>query len=110
MSKQNNGLSEAYSYILFALVEPLHGYGIMQKVAEMSQQTLSLGPGTMYGALTNMQKKKWIEEVESNEARRKNYQLTELGKAVVEQEVGRIQLLRKAAVESFTQLKESAND
>ena len=109
MSKQNNGLSEAYSYILFALVEPLHGYGIMQKVGEMSKQTLNLGPGTMYGALTNMQKKKWIEEIETSEARRKNYQLTELGREVAEQEVARIQLLQAAAIGSLAHLKEKKN-
>ncbi len=105
MSKQNSGMSEAYSYILFALVKPLHGYGIMQKVSEMSLKSVNLGPGTMYGALTNMQKKQWIEEVDSDEARRKNYQLTALGMQVVEQEVERISLLRTAAENSLKQLK-----
>lgn len=105
MSKQNSGMSEAYSYILFALVKPLHGYGIMQKVSEMSLNSVNLGPGTMYGALTNMQKKQWIEEVDSDEARRKNYQLTALGMQVVEQEVERISLLRTAAENSLKQLK-----
>lgn len=98
-------MSEAYSYILFALVEPLHGYGIMQKVSEMSFNSVNLGPGTMYGALTNMQKKQWIEEVDSDEARRKNYQLTELGMQVVEQEVQRISLLRTAAESCLKQLR-----
>jgi len=51
----NCGLTEAYSYILFALVEPMHGYGIMQKVEEMSGGTFSLGPGTLYAAIQSIE-------------------------------------------------------
>ena len=105
MSKPNNGLTEAYSYILFALAEPMHGYGIMQKVVQMSESSVNLGPGTLYGALTNMQKKEWIETAPSDEARRKNYQLTALGQQVVEDEVSRIQLLQAAATASLKQIK-----
>lgn len=105
MSKQNNGLTEAYSYILFALTEPLHGYGIMQKVEQMSQQTLKLGPGTLYGALTNMEKKGWIESAEGDDSRRKNYQLTTLGIRIIENEASRIKLLDQAAKSSLNELK-----
>ncbi len=38
-------LTESTSYILLALAEPLHGYGVMQKVEAMSQGTVKLGPG-----------------------------------------------------------------
>jgi len=105
MSKQNSGLTEAYSYILFALTEPLHGYGIMQQVEQTSQNTVKLGPGTLYGALTNMEKKGWIETAESDDSRRKNYQLTTLGKKVVAEEVTRIELLHKAANNSLEKIK-----
>ena len=47
-------LTEATYYILLALVEPLHGYGIMQKVEGLSEATVSIGPGTMYGAFTTL--------------------------------------------------------
>lgn len=93
----NSGLTEAYSYILFALVEPLHGYGIMQKVEEMSEGTFSLGPGTLYAALTNMQKRNWIEPFGKESGRRKNYRLTTLGREKVNEELARIQLLKSAA-------------
>ena len=93
----NNGLTEAYCYILFALVEPLHGYGIMQKVQEMSDGTFSLGPGTLYAALTNMQKRHWIEPFGEESGRRKNYRLTELGREKVNEELARIQVLKSAA-------------
>lgn len=93
----NSGLTEAYSYILFALVEPLHGYGIMQKVQEMSDGTFSLGPGTLYAALTNMQKRHWIEPWGEESGRRKNYRLTKLGREKVNEELARILLLKSAA-------------
>lgn len=105
MSKQNNGLTEAYSYILFALTKPLHGYGIMQQVEQNSQNTVKLGPGTLYGALTNMEKKGWIEIAQSDDIRRKNYQLTALGKSVVAEEVFRIELLHQAANNSLSKIK-----
>ena len=33
-------LSESTAYILLALAEPLHGYGIMQKVEQISEATV----------------------------------------------------------------------
>jgi DNA-binding PadR family transcriptional regulator len=93
----NGGLTEAYSYILFALAEPLHGYGIMQKVDEMSGGTFALGPGTLYAALKNMQKQRWIELCGNESGRRKNYRLTKLGREKANDELARIQRLRLAA-------------
>jgi DNA-binding PadR family transcriptional regulator len=93
----NCGLTEAYSYILFALAEPLHGYGIMQKVDSMSDGTFSLGPGTLYAALKNMQQQRWIEPCGSESGRRKNYRLTKLGREKANDELARIQRLRLAA-------------
>ena len=58
-------LSEATYYILLALVEPLHGYGIMQKVEGLSEGTVSIGPGTMYGAFTTLEKQGLITMVKA---------------------------------------------
>ena len=52
-------LSEATYYILLSLVEPLHGYGVMQKVETTSSGTVSIGPGTLYGAFTTLEKEAW---------------------------------------------------
>ena len=43
-------LTESTAYILLALSEPLHGYGVMQKVKDLSENTVAIGPGTLYGA------------------------------------------------------------
>ncbi|MEK4628362.1 MAG: PadR family transcriptional regulator [Solibacillus sp.] len=85
-------LTEGIYYILLALYEPRHGYGIMQVVEEWSDGRVKLGAGTTYGALKNLQEKKFIETLEG-EGRKKEYVITELGKEIVEIEVQRLQEL-----------------
>jgi hypothetical protein len=49
-------LSEATFYILLTLLGPLHGYAVMQKVEALTGGTVSIGPGTLYGAFTTLEK------------------------------------------------------
>ena len=87
-------LTEAVYYILLALLQPMHGYGIMQTVAEMSNGRVRLAAGTLYGALTNLCGKGWIEELPGEAAsRKKEYRITPAGIAVVRQELSRLQEL-----------------
>jgi DNA-binding PadR family transcriptional regulator len=91
-------LTEATYYVLVSLVEPRHGYGIMQNAAAVSRHSVSLGPGTLYGALTNLLKQGLIErvgELESEGERRKVYGLTKLGKRVLALEVERLAALAR---------------
>ncbi|WP_274310020.1 PadR family transcriptional regulator [Solibacillus daqui] len=85
-------LTEGIYYILLALYEPRHGYGIMQIVEEWSAGRVKLGAGTTYGALKNLQDKKYIETL-AGEERKKEYVITQLGKEVVEMEVARLKEL-----------------
>jgi DNA-binding PadR family transcriptional regulator len=87
-------LSESTAYILLALVEPLHGYGIMQMVEQISQGTVKLGPGTLYGAFTTLEGEGLIIKVGETE-RRKTYALTEKGKSVLKEHIRRIEILVK---------------
>ena len=87
-------LTEGVYYILLALYEPRHGYGIMQIVEEWSDGRVKLGAGTTYGALKNLQEKKFIETL-AGEGRKKEYVITSLGKQIVEAEVTRIKELYK---------------
>lgn len=64
-------MSEAMYYILLALLHPVHGYGVMQRVRELSGGRLVLGPGTLYGILTRMHTEGYIR-LESAEGRRKS--------------------------------------
>jgi len=89
-------LTEASYYVLVSLIEPRHGYGIMQNVSVISGNQVQLGPGTLYGALTNLVKQGLIERVgeqKSGNERRKIYALTDLGKEVVGLESQRLQAL-----------------
>ncbi|RSK28829.1 PadR family transcriptional regulator [Bacillus sp. HMF5848] len=85
-------LTHTTYYILLALTEQLHGYGIMQKVDEMSKSKVKLGPGTLYGALSKLEKQGLIVKVEDTE-RKKCYILTDFGKQVVTFEFKRIEEL-----------------
>ena len=94
MPESKNALTEAVYYTLLALFQPLHGYGVMQKVASLSAGRVNLGAGTLYGALNTLVGKGWIEalSVEPKD-RKKEYVITELGKAVVKQETKRLEEL-----------------
>lgn len=85
-------LTEATYYIMLSLVEPLHGYGVMQRVKEISQGTVSVGPGTLYGAFSTLESEKLIRKV-SEEDRRKCYQLTTKGKQVLSSQIERLEIM-----------------
>lgn len=94
MNNANNALTEAVYYILLALVEPLHGYGIMQRTAQLSGGRLVISAGTLYGALSTLMDKGWIEQLEVvADSRRKEYTITESGRRVLEQELSRLEEL-----------------
>jgi len=80
---KNLPLTETTYYILLALLEPAHGYMIMQKIEELSNNQVRLAAGTLYGAIENLMKLKFIIPVESEDKRRKVYEITKKGKAVL---------------------------
>ena len=65
---------------------------------ELTDNEVILGPGTMYGTLGKMEKDGLIEFVREEE-KRKIYQITNLGKEVLEQELRRINRLYRNAQE-----------
>jgi DNA-binding PadR family transcriptional regulator len=85
-------LTEATYYIMLSLIEPLHGYGVMQRVEEISQGTVKVGPGTLYGAFSTLEKEKLIRKVKEEE-RRKCYALTSKGKQVLLQQIERLEIM-----------------
>lgn len=96
MSNMNSALTEAVYYILLALQEPLHGYGIMQQTVSLSRGRLSISAGTLYGALSNLLEKGWIKpygESEGKDGRRKQYHITETGRAALNDEFARLEEL-----------------
>ncbi len=91
---ENIVLTEAVFYTLLALHSPLHGYGIMQETEKMSDGRLKLSAGTLYGVLSSMLEKGWIKALPGEEeSRRKDYQITELGKSIASNELLRLEEL-----------------
>ena len=85
-------MTETAFYILLCLKEPNHGYGIVQKVENMTDGEVKLAPGTMYGSLSKMEKDGVIRLIRE-ENKRKIYELTELGEEVLSLELRRIERL-----------------
>lgn len=79
---KGGALTETTFFILLSLYSPNHGYGIMQFIKEETQERLSLGAGTLYGAINTLLKKGWIEPYGNNDGRKKEYVITESGKAL----------------------------
>ena len=93
-SQERGALTEAVFYILLSLYKPLHGYGIMQNVKELSYERVNLGAGTLYGALNTLLDKKWIKYIDvEKDSRKKEYEITDLGKEVVSGEIARLEEL-----------------
>ena len=87
-------MTETGFYILLCLREENHGYGIVQKVREMTNEEIILAPGTMYGSLSKMEKDGLIRFIREEE-KRKIYVITDLGKEVLAIEMKRIERLFK---------------
>ena len=87
-------LTESTYYILLSLVEPRHGYGIMQQAEEMSGGRVRLAAGTLYGALSALCEKGWIIQLPVEaDSRRKEYRITEKGLYILRGEVKRLREL-----------------
>jgi len=68
---------------------PLHGYGIAQRIEQLSENALELNQGTLYPALLRLEQKGWItsEWGESeNKRRARFYSLTKAGKKQLREE------------------------
>ena len=92
----NLPLTEAIYYILLSLMEPMHGYGIMQKVEALSGGRVRLAAGTLYGAINTLLERGWITALPgARDSRKKEYQITDLGKEAVAAEITRLQELLK---------------
>ena len=91
-------MTETGFYILLCLRGPNHGYGIVQRVKELTDSELVLSPGTMYGSLSKMEKDGLITFIEEID-KRKVYQITELGTEVLNCELNRIKRLYRNAKE-----------
>lgn len=92
MINKNEPMTEAMYYVLLALIEPSHGYQIMLSINKLSNGRILMGPGTLYGILSRLEKKKLIILIKE-ENRKKIYVITSLGKELLTNEYNRLKIM-----------------
>lgn len=96
-------LREPTFFILLSLSPgPKHGYAILKEVESLSEGRLKLSTGTLYGAIKRLLDRGWIRRVDdplpnSTDRERKSYDLTELGRRVLNAEIARLRKLVSVA-------------
>lgn len=89
MTYKGGPMTEAMYYVLLALLNPNHGYQLMHAIREVSNDRINMGPGTLYGVLSRMQKDGLIFLAEED-GRRKTYIITQKGKIALRMEYNRL--------------------
>jgi PadR family transcriptional regulator, regulatory protein PadR len=80
-------------------LEPMHGWGIAQRIQQISQDVLQVGQGSLYPALHRLEQRGWIGSewsTSDNNRRAKFYSLTRAGKNQLEKELGEWERLSTA--------------
>src|SRR6202163_5084969 len=69
---------------------PMHGFGIAQRIEQVSEELLQLNQGTLYPALLRLEQRRWIASkwgVSENNRKAKYYSLTRAGRKQLREEV-----------------------
>ncbi len=86
----------AFEILLAVAEEERHGYAIMQDIEDATDGAMRLNPGTLYRAIGRLVEAGLLEELDAREApdlddaRRRYYAPTALGKRVAEAEARRL--------------------
>ena len=96
-SNPPNQLTPVVFHTLLALTDgSLHGYAISQRVEEVTEGQVKMGPGTLYGTLQRIQAAGYVDEVEPTKVsgphveRRRYYALTRAGRSALKAEAIRL--------------------
>src|ERR1700693_672193 len=71
-------------------LEPMHGWGVAQRIQQVSREALQVQQGSLYSALYRLERKKWIRAewaASENNRRAKFYSLTKPGRQQLEKEM-----------------------
>jgi PadR family transcriptional regulator, regulatory protein PadR len=78
---------------------PMHGWGIAQRIQQVSQEVLQVGQGSLYPALARLEQRGWISaewSITDNNRRARFYSLTRAGAKQLEKELGEWERLSAA--------------
>jgi PadR family transcriptional regulator PadR len=70
---------------------PMHGWGIAQRIQQVSRDALQIGQGSLYPALHRLEYRGWIQAewgASENNRRAKFYSLTSIGRKQLKTELG----------------------
>ena len=97
-------LPAAQLHILLALADgEKHGYAVMREVESMTNGEVTMGPGTLYGAIKKMLNAGLVEEIderpdpELDDERRRYYRVTGFGVRALKAETARLERLIETA-------------
>ena len=97
-------LPPAVFHLLLALRDgEQHGYALMHRVEELTDGSVRMGPGTLYGAIKRMLADGLIEESDErpdpalDDQRRRYYRITAQGERACAAEVNRLEILLRNA-------------
>lgn len=82
-------LTEQMFYILLCLHEECHGIEIMERIKNITEERIVVGPGTLYHLLDRFCKEKLITETRID-GRKRYYQIAEAGQSMLQEEMKRL--------------------
>lgn len=92
-------LTDTAYYIMLSLVAPKHGYSIMKSIEEMTNNTFSVGPASMYTTIKKLLDAGFIELFEEQGDKKKTYIMTDEGLQLLKNEVNRRKMMVAIAVQ-----------
>lgn len=86
-------------------LEPMHGWGISQRIQQISRDVLQINQGSLYPALHRLERQGWIDSewgVSDNNRRAKFYRLTPSGRTQLDEETANWERLSAAVARILT--------
>jgi PadR family transcriptional regulator, regulatory protein PadR len=80
-------------------LEPMHGWGVAQRIQQVSREALQVQQGSLYPALYRLERKRWIHAewgASENNRRARFYSLTKAGRQQLQKEMDNWELLSSA--------------
>ena len=91
MARRQDDLRGSLDLVIFKALSlgPMHGWGIGQRIRQMSSGVLEVNQGSLYPALQRLKRKGWVRSdwrVTENNRRARYYSLTEAGREQLDRE------------------------